>query len=286
MYRVRWYLGVLMLGIVAITLMTYFKALDRAVFPRPQRSVISQQAAPPAGQQGFGSPAAGADVARQLSQAKSLLEEASASASEALEKAVIWETEVEPLREQVLAEPTADETVGEDGEDNESSKLYDRLGYVIRRERTSPERLHEAVTQIESLQLKVNDLMGQSSPAALSSLEIEEVRRLQAMCRQAKQDWKRDVDQALAIKHLLRIQTDSTSDAATVTTIGSKIDDAGAKAALDELDEQMVREKEEEAAQRARRAPCGTEPPTGTSQRRAARRSNYTRGQSPLGAVS
>ena len=258
-YKVRWYAAVFLALAALIALMKFSKLFDY-YFPLRQPSTVSQQASQPGGQQGSaitsssvsaqgtGSPAAAADVARQLSQAKSLLEEASTSASEALEKAGIWETEVEPLHDQVLAEPT----VGEELKDDENSKLYERLAYVMRRERTSPEKLHEAVTQIESLQLKLNDLMGQSNPAALSSLEIEDIRRLQAMCRQAKQDWKRDVDQALAIKHLLRTQTDSTSDATTATTIGSKIDDASAKVALDELDEQRVREKEEEAAQRAR----------------------------------
>ena len=89
--------------------------------------------------------------------------------------------------------------------------------------------------------------MGQSSPASLSSLESDDIRRLHAMCRQARQDWKRDVDQALAIKHLLDRETEPTSGVTPGTSVGSKIEDASANAELANLDDQIVREKEVEA---------------------------------------
>jgi hypothetical protein len=212
----------------------------------------SQQAAATSGQLASSAPSAPSDVLAGLAQAKSLLDEASTNASAALKEILTWQSEIEPLCDQVVAQPTA--TGGEDGEADETAELFDRLAYVMRRDKTSPAELHDAVGQIDSLRTKVDDLMNQSSPAALPALDMADVGELHAMCKQSKEDWQRDVEQGLAIKHLLELGVTTPSSPASPTTIGSKIKDADAKAAITRLDRQMVREEKEEAAREAREA--------------------------------
>jgi hypothetical protein len=99
--------------------------------------------------------------------------------------------------------------------------------------------------------------MQQWSPAPLSPLEMADIGQLHATCKQAKEDWKRDVEQALAIKHLIETQPEPPADPtapATPTTVASKLKDADARSAIADLDRQVIREEQEEAARLAREA--------------------------------
>lgn len=254
--KIRWYVGVAVVLCLAITVMKYSTLVDHFFFGSSrQRASASQRSAPPAGRppatspQPGASPAPSPDVLRQLSQARTLLAEASTNASEALKHLLTWQTEVEPLRDQVLAEPPSS-----DGEGGDSSKLFDRLAYVLSRDRTSPQELRDATARIESFRAKVDDLMNQSRPAALSAIEMADISQLHATCKQAEENWQRDVEQALAIKHLMDSQTVSPVDPAAPTTVGSKVEDANARAALADLDQQIAREKEDEDARQKRAA--------------------------------
>lgn len=258
-YKARWYIGVALLLCLAITVMKYSAWIDRKFFGNSRQSTnVSQQAAaggPPntatsATNQPslLASPSSPRDIRTQLSQAQSLLAKASSHASDALEHTFTWQSEMESLNEQAMAAPLA----GEEG--GGTSKLFDRLAYVVRRERMSAEELREATIKIESLQVKVKSLMNQSSPAALSPVELADVSQLHATSKNASEDWKRDVEQALAIKHLIETRTEKADSESTPATVGGKLKDAEAQAALDALENQIEREAEQEEARREKEA--------------------------------
>lgn len=258
-YKARWYIGVALLLCLAITVMKYSAWIDRKFFGNSRSSAnISQQTAP----SGLSStatsstntpslvtsPSSPSEVRTQLSQAKSLLDKAAKHASDALEHTFTWQSKIESLGEEAMAEPPA----GEEGGD--ASKLFDRLAYVVRRERMSVEELREAATQIELLQEKVDKLMNQSSPAALSPTELADVSQLAVTCKRASEDWKRDVEQSLAIKHLINTQNERPDSQSPPTTVGGKLQDASARAALDALEEQIELEAEQETIRRKQEA--------------------------------
>lgn len=254
-YKARWYIGVALLLCLAITVMKYSAWIDRKFFGNSRQPAnVSQQTAPgglpsnaisSTNQHSLlASPSSPSDIRTQLGQAQSLLNKASNYASDALEQTFTWESEIESLNEQAMVEPLA----GEEG--GETSKLFDRLAYVVRRERTSAEELREATTKIESLQAKVENLMNQSSPAALSPIDLADISQLHATSKNASEDWKRDVEQALAIKHLIETQSQKADSELAPTTVGGKLKDAKAQAALDALENQIEREAEEEETRR------------------------------------
>jgi hypothetical protein len=142
---------------------------------------------------------------------------------------------------------------------DEVSKQFDRLAYVMRRDRTSEQQMRDAARRIESLRTKVDDLMQQASPTALSPIEMADVRQLHAMCKQAHEDWHRDVEQALAVKHLLLTRTATPGTSLAATTMGPKITDANAQAIVSDLDEQRDREKKDKADSNARKAKLAPE---------------------------
>ncbi len=174
----------------------------------PTTNTASQQ--PPVATPFGGVPLSGstalsaADIRDQLSQAQSLLDEASSNVSNALQGVLTWQTDIEPLLEQDVSRPNSEES--DRSETEQTSKLYDRLAYVLRRDRPSPQELRDTASKIDSLQLKVRDLMSQSSPLALSLAQMSDISLLHASSVQAKKDWRRDIEQALAIKHLIATQ--------------------------------------------------------------------------------
>ena len=80
---------------------------------------------------------------------------------------------------------------------------------------------------------------------------MADISQLHATCMEAKGHWQRDVEQALAIKHLLATRVGVSSDPATQTTIGSKIEDSDAKASVSRLDRQIERDEKAEAEREA-----------------------------------
>ena len=149
-YKVRWYAGIALILCLAVTVMKYSAWIDHKFFGSSrQPNKVVQQPVHPGGQstalaQSAGAPLVPTDILTQLSQTKSLLEEASANASEALQDVLTWQSDVEPWRDQVLVEPATAGSGGESGEADEVSKLMDRLAYVLRRKRTSPQELRDA----------------------------------------------------------------------------------------------------------------------------------------------
>lgn len=248
-YKARWYIGVALLLCLAITVMKYSAWIDRKFFGSSRQTAPASQQTTSGGANTSitspqsATPASPSDVRNQLIQAQSLLKKAADETSAALEHTFTWESEVGSLDELTMEEPVA-----EGG--SEASRLFDRLAYVVRRDRMSAEELREAATKIESLQERVDKLMNQSNPAALSTSELAEVSQLHSTAKHAKEDWERDVRQALAIKHLIESQAEIASSPAASQTVGSKVKDADARAALDALDDQIAREAEEEETRR------------------------------------
>lgn len=253
-YKVRWYLGIALLLCLAITVMKYSEWIDDKLFGTSRRPTnVAQQTMHPGGPGVGGTsgvtaaqPRSPADVRLQLEQARTLLGEARVSATSALEQILTWQSKVEPLSDQPVTELNSTS--------DEMTKLFDRLSYVRRRERTTARELRDALTQIESLQDKVDGLLKQSTPTALSPVELADVSELHTTCQQAQEEWERDVEQALAIKHLLATQANGTADPSTSTTVGSKLQDANARALVAELDDQIEDDAEQRAAQRAHEA--------------------------------
>jgi hypothetical protein len=249
--QTRWYAGLALLLISAIAVMGAWDRIER-VFSGPSKepvpSIGNQTAAgTPSGTSGQVAPS---EAIAELSRAKSMLDEASTNASEALTDEITWQTEIEPLRDQVLAEPTASN--GESGEADSTVDLFDRLAYVMGKDRANAEDLHQAVNEIDSLRIEVDERMKQSNPDTLSPSKMAEISRLHANCKQAQEDWHRDVEQAQAIVHLLSPQISGRP--AAPATVGSKLEEAEAKAAVKDVDRQMARDEEEQAAREARAA--------------------------------
>jgi len=192
----------------------------------------------PTAGQGGNSTVVPLDVSAQLAQAQSLLTESASDLSKAVKAVQVWQSEVEAMQAESL--PEAAEQANEK---YSTTELFDHLAYVLRRDRVSPAEIDEANSQVVLHERKVDGLLGQSSPAALSAAEVAEISELHVQCRRAKEEWDRDVRQALAIKHLLNRQR-ATTDPATPTSIGSKLSDADAQAALEALDGERKREQQ------------------------------------------
>lgn len=259
-YQARWYGSILVLAFLAITIFQYSSWLDRSLFGSSQQQSSASQSSVPAksGQasvpafpttgQGGKTTVVPFDVSAQLAQAKSLLSDAASDLSKAAEAVQVWQSKVEAMQGEIL--PVAAE---EANKKYSTAELLDHLAYVMKRERMSPAEIDEVNSQVVNLERKVDDLLNQSSPAALSAVEVVEISNLHDQCRTAKDAWERDVRQALAIKHLLNRQRD-TKDPATPTSIASKLSDADAQSSLEVLGNERKTEQEDAKQRKAIKA--------------------------------
>ena len=102
-------------------------------------------------------------------------------------------------------------------------------------------------------EIVLNNVLRETGAHSFKELSghLADISQLHATCMEAKDHWQRDVEQALAIKHLLETQVGVSSDLAAPTTIGSRIEESDAKAAVSRLDRQIERDKKAEAEREA-----------------------------------
>ncbi len=261
-YRVQRYVGLMLILLVGVTLVLYSSWIDDKLFGTAPPVRNAPAAAAPVGGStpaGAPSPAVRAAVIRQIAEAQTLLADVSDSVTQALQAAQAWKTQVEPLRNRELAEPV--ESTGEGGD---PAELFDRLAYVLRRERLGTAELRDVAARVDAWRIQLEDGSRQSPPVPPTLDAMVEIRQLHANCQQAEADWERDLEQALAIHHLLAKQSAKQADVrqaqpAAPTTIGDQVEEADARAALDQLDRQIVHEQKLEAAERAREAKLAEE---------------------------
>lgn len=247
-YRVRWWLSVALLLCLAITLMKYSQWMDHKLFTdNKQPSTVIQQPAQAVAQPTPTKPPtstpAPTDVRVQLAEANASLSEASIYASEALKEVRSWQREIEPLKNLTAGEAIADQ-----------EDLIEKLAYVFREKRITASELQETTTRIEALRLKVGGLTKQSNPTALSTAEISEISQLHAQCKKANEEWELAVQRGLALKRSIENSTTPNRPSKTPPSVGDKIKDADAKAAIADLEAQIERDKKQKAEDRKRAA--------------------------------
>jgi hypothetical protein len=238
-HKIRWYVGIALLLCLGITVMKYSAWIDRSLFGSFQQPPAASSSTTTLG---AASTLESTDVRAQLSQANTLLSEASIFASEALKDVLTWQQDVEPLRSRAVSGPAIGDAT------TEESELIDKLAYLFREERTSAKELRDVSSRVETVRRKIDDLAQQSSPAGLSTSDMAEIRELHATCRVAAEDWKLAIQRAVAIKHLLEkggAPTESQS-------LNAKLDDADARAAVADLNDEIEHGKSRQAEARMR----------------------------------
>jgi hypothetical protein len=245
-HKIRWYVGIALLLCLGITVMKYSAWIDRSLFGSFQQPPAAQQspAASSSTTLGTASTSDSTDVRAQLSQANTLLSEASIYASKALKDVLTWQQDVEPLRSRTVSGPAVGDAT------TEESELIDRLAYLFREERSSSQTLRDASNRVETVRRKIDDLSQQASPAALTTSDMAEIRELHATCKAAAEDWELAVQRAVAIKHLMEKGDTPTEP----QNLSAKLDDADARAAVADLDDEIEHGKDRKSEARMREA--------------------------------
>ena len=248
-YKLKWYINTLVLLTVIVAIAIVLRRFDSVVFKkfglghnetaRHARTV----SVPPSSQNVPAPSLAKQNPREQISQANSLLSEASVYAGEAVKAILTWESEVEPLRDRQVEQ-----------EATEADDLFDKLAYVVREDRMTAEELREASVQIASWQHKLNDLSRESDPSALSVEQMAEISELHRRCQTANDSWRLAVQRAFAITRQLVPPPSRTAELESPPTLESKLSEADAKATLELLDEEMEHTRIQRAEQRLREA--------------------------------
>lgn len=253
MYRfirsIQIYVGLALLLCVAIAAMKYSAWLDSKIFGRP-RSVPTPPGASAGSRQGGtppGSSPTPADVAAQLQTTERRLDEGSGWASRALENILVWQRDVEPLRNRTSMESPAGELA-----DKEPKRLIERLAYVFSRDRSAEAEVRAMRDRVDALRVVVHDLRSQASPSLPTAAELEEIDRLHAACREADEQWREGVEQAQAILRRLDLAKTST-DPATSPTLGAQVSAAHDEATIAELDREIAADQKRADDERRRR---------------------------------
>ena len=245
LYTLRWYVSVFVVLFLGIALVKYSKWMDYKLFgpfKRPQTTTkqparndlslpnpITSQPKPLAPQ----------DARVQISQANSLLSEASIYAAEALKEILTWQHEVEPLRNRQLGETAV-----------ERDELFEKLAYVFREERMSAEQLRTASLRIDSWRLKLEGLSKQADPKPLTVVEMAEISELHRKCKTANESWELALERAFAITRIIVPSSSTSSEPETPPTLEAKIAEANAKVTIADLEDEIEHERVRKAEQR------------------------------------
>ena len=231
--RMRSWMWVVAFVIVCGSITTLLKTAERTIF----RSGRGTEPNPPANvpmphfdastQLVIKPPAISA--ADQHWEAMRLLSEAEMAQHEAIRQIGIWNTEIEPLRNDESGDVVA---VNKD--------LVEKLAYVFNRKRTDEREIQVLADQIGLLRQRLETASSKDPPQPMTAREMFDVRDLHARCHRARQSWETAVEEARAIA--LKAQFDANPVAQPNLEQGMNM--IKADEVLEQLDKKMEQEED------------------------------------------